>query len=206
MVSKRSAGRPPRGEVAQKDSRTALRTHIACKLAGRHDSAFLDEIGVAVNTTAVGRAGGGATTHPDAYTPPGPHPGAVTVARREAAPARSPALRQWLAVDYEALDISLALVTVRAADEGQQLSLYSLLRDVPGVVQVLLLVPSADQWLVMAVVAWDGEADARRLRGRFKELGASWGWQQIEIQTVLPAQATWRHLAVVAAKTEGLCL
>ncbi len=205
MVSKRPVGRPPKGEIAQEASKTATRAHIARKLAGRQDGAFLEELGVAVNSTAVARAGGARTARPDAYTPPGPAPGAAKAARPASRnPAGAPAFREWLAIDYEVLDISLALATVRARDEGHQLSLYAALRDVAGIIQVLMLVPSDEQWLVIAVVAWDGEADARRLRGRFKELGANWGWQPVEIESVLPAQATWRHLARVAAKAEGL--
>jgi len=197
MVSERTVGRPPKGEVSQQDSRTALRAHVTCKLAGRRDDAFLAGLGVTVNTTAVKRAGSAVTWRPAGYRPGRKAPHASE-------PAGPPALREWLAIDYEQLDISLAAVTLRAEDEGQQLALYAELRDIPGILQAFLFVPGDEQWTVMAIVAWDGEADARRLRNRFRELGASWGWQPVDIQTVLPAQATWRHLTLIAATAEGL--
>ena len=217
MVSERPAGRPPKGEIAQEISKTATRAHIACQLAGRHDSAFLTGLGVAVNPTAVERAGGDVTWHPDPYVPPGPQPSVAATAPAGASPqsatarARAdrrtgePALREWLAVDYQALNVSLAIVTIDAADRARQLSLYAALRNIPGVVQALQLLP-ATNWPVLAVVAWDGDADSRRIIGRLDELDASWGWQQIESQTVRPAEATWRHLARVAATDEDLRL
>jgi hypothetical protein len=198
MVSQRTVGRPSKGEVAQQDSRTALRAHVACKLAGRCDDAFLTGLGVTVNTTAVRRAGGAVTWHPPGYVAPG--------RQRTRAPAasRPPALREWLAIDYEQLDISLAAVTLRAKDDSQQLSLYAAVCDIPGALHTVLFVPADEQPTVMAIVAWDGEADARRLRNRFRELDASWSWQPIDVQTTLPAQATWRHLTIIAADAEGL--
>ena len=213
-AAERPAGRPPKGEIAQEISKTATRAHIACQLAGRHDSAFLNGLGVAVNPTAVERAGSDVTWHPDPYVPPGPEPSAAAkAASPQSATARAradrragePALREWLAVDYQALNVSLAIVTIDAADRARQLSLYAALRDIPGVVQALRLLPNK-QWPVIAVVAWDGEADSRRIIGRLDELDASWGWQPIETRTVRPAEATWRHLARVAATDEDLRL
>ncbi len=211
MVSERPAGRPPKGEIAQEASTTATRAHIACKLAGRHDSAFLRDIGVALNTTAVGRAGRARLWHPNPYNPPGPKPAAPATppppsvaSTRDPSTDQSPALRDWLAIDYAALDVSLALVTVRAKKPGRARSAYATLRDIPGVVQVILLLPGERGSVVMAIVAWDGEADSRRLVGRLHELDARWALQPIEIQTVDPAEATWRHLALVAATAEGL--
>lgn len=214
MFSERSAGRPPKGAIAQEISQTAARAHVACRLAERHDSEFLASLGLAVNATAVERAGGDLTWRPDPYDPPGPKrtadvnapPTSKTALRRAARQAGEPALRGWVAIDYAAMDVSLALVTMSAAAQGPARSLYSALRDIPGVVQVVLLLPEREQSLVMAVVAWDGEADARRLRGRLEELGPTPSWESIDVQTVRPAEATWRHLAKVAARRENLAL
>jgi hypothetical protein len=211
MLSERPVGRPPTGEIAQESSSTATRAHIACKLAGRHDTAFLRDIGVAVNTTAVGRAGRARLWHPDPYKPPGPKP-AVTATSPPPGDAdaadtpthRPAALRDWLAIDYAALNVSLALVTVRAKQSGGALKAYAALRNIPGVVHTILLVPGKKRTRAMAIVAWDGEADFQRILGRLRELDARWGLQPIELQTVDPAEATWRHLALVAASNEGL--
>jgi hypothetical protein len=211
MVSERPVGRPPKGQIAQQSSSTAIRAHIVCKLAGRHDTTFLRDIGVAVNTTAVGRAGRSQLWHPEPYTSPGPKPANV---RSSLPPAdrgpddppspRAPSLREWLAIDYAALNISLALVTLRSKKEGRVLRAYAALRDIPGVVHAILLVPGEKGTVGMAIVAWDGEADSRRLRGRLNELDATWSLQAIDEQTVEPAEATWRHLTLVAATAEGL--
>ena len=210
MVSERPVGRPPKGEIAQESSSTATRAHIACKLAGRHDSAFLRDMGVSVNTTAVGRAGRARLWHPDPYHPPG-RKRATTEIAPSADPSiddppthQPPPLRDWLAIDYEALNISLALVTIRSKKKGRAAGAYAALRHIPGVVHTILLVPGDNGTVAMAIVAWDGEEDARRLRARLSELDARWALQPIDIQTVEPAEATWRHLAMVAASTEGL--
>ena len=211
MVSERSAGRPPKGGIAQEISQTAARAHIACRLADRHDEAFLASLGLAVNPTAVERAGSDLTWRSAVYDPPGPKPEAAaatssskTARIRAARRAAEPALRDWIEIDYAAMDVSLALVTMSAEKHGEARSLYSALRDIPGVVQAVLFLPDGMKSTVMAVVAWDGEADARRLRGRVEELGAGWSWGPIDVQTVRPAEATWRHLAVVAAQREDL--
>jgi hypothetical protein len=202
MVAGGEVGRPTHGALPQEQSKTAIRAFVAAKLAGRQDSGFYtDELGVLVNATAAGRAGHRLLWHPPGYQPPGPKPkggqSPPSADRPEAA------LRDWLAVDTQALDLGIALVTCLAPSRRAQLTLYRDVRRLPGVLQAFLAA-SGDARHVFALVVTDGEVDRRRLRANLDGLATEWRWHELDQQTTTPAVATWRHLARLAARSEDL--
>jgi hypothetical protein len=82
---------------------------------------------------------------------------------------------------------------------------YQRLQRVVGVVQ-LLATSAGKERQVVALVLVDGANDRRRLEDQLDELVADWAWQYVDLQTVEPAVATWRHLACEAARREQLAL
>lgn len=207
-MARTQVGRPPHGDVPKARSETAKRAYIAGRLAHRSGPSFLDEIGVALNVSAVSRAGRALLWHPPHYNPRGRKPKEAAPRGERATDGTSPsgALREWLDVDAGALDIGAALVTVDFESQRQQRSAYRDLRGVAGVVQLVAPVrgDQMQKHRLLAMVLVDGEGDRRRLRERLSEVDGDWAWQDIALQTVEPAVRTWSELTRIAAHREGL--
>lgn len=200
-------GRPPKGGVAQERSETAKRAYVAVRLAQRSGQSFLDELGLAINRSALSRAGAPLLWHPTDYAARGRKRSDASSKREgEARPSAAGALRDWLDVDPAALDLSAALITFQFESQRRQRRAYRDLGGVAGVVQLLMLVRSDEtqKYRLLAVALTDGESDRRRLRERFGEVDGEWAWQDIELQTVEPAVRTWKHLTCITARREGL--
>jgi hypothetical protein len=201
MMAPRSAGRPASGLLRKERSVTALRAFIAGALEQRHGGAYLRELGVDVAPIAVTRAAAPVRWRPASYQRPGP---------KTASPPPSPrpenvAVRDWMAVNPERLELEAGFVVVDAASRRAQRSVYQRLQRVVGVVQ-LLATSAGKARQVVALVLVDGANDRRRLEDQLDELVADWAWQYVDLQTVEPAVATWRHLAREAARREQLAL
>lgn len=197
MVPGGSVGRPRHGDVRKERSVAAVRAYIASRLAGQLDEAFLtDELGIALNTTAVRRAAGPWHWRPPGYKPPGR-------AGAGAPPPSGTAMRDWLAVRATELNLGLGLLAFPVASAQAQRELYRALAQVLGVVHVLAAGDGRDRHVV-ALVLTDGDDDRRRLRSELDELGDGWRWDEVDHETVEPAVRTWRHLARTAARSEGL--
>lgn len=179
-------------------STTAVRAYIATRLEGRTDEGFLnDDLGVALNTTAVRRAAGPWRWRPPGYQRPGRRAESIQQ------PGAGTAIRDWLTVQAGDLDLGLGLLTFDVTGAQAQRELYRAVAAVAGVVQVLAAGDGHDR-RVFAVVITDGERDRRRLRSTVDELGHDWRWDEVDHETVEPAIRTWRHLARAAARREGL--
>ncbi|MDQ3163410.1 MAG: hypothetical protein M3Q92_11375 [Actinomycetota bacterium] len=107
------------------------------------------------------------------------------------------AVRSWLHVDTDQLDLFTALVRVRSTHVGA----YGGLDEIAGVVQVLRLEAEGD---LLALVLYEQRSDRARLRARLEELGEIMSWEVVSNQSVEPALATWRALTKQAAEREGL--
>ena len=59
---------------------------------------------------------------------------------------------------------------------------------------------------MIALVLTDSEDDRRRLRAELDEFVGDWSWAEIDLETVEPAIQTWRGLAQLAGRREGLHL
>ena len=201
MVPGSPVGRPRVGKVRKDESETAVRAYVASRLAARPDQAFLTEdLRVALNTTAVRRAGGARHWRPPGYKPPG------RVAPSHAAPhqpASPKAFRDWLAVDGVTLNLGVGLVTIAVASGRSQRDVYRRLCLLAGVVHVFAAGDGTDR-RVFAVVLTDGESDRRRLRAELDELADDWRWDDVDQETVEPALGTWIHLVRQAADREAL--
>lgn len=197
MVSRGSVGRPRHGDARKDRSVAAVRAYIACRLAGRLDHAFLaDELGVALNTTAVRRAAGPLHWRPPGYRARGGAAGGSP-------PPSGTAMRDWLMVRPSELNLGLGLLTFPTAGAQAQRELYRTLGGVVGVVHVLAVGDGRDR-RVVALVLTDGEDDRRRLRVELDEFGNGWQWDEVDDETLEPAVETWRHLARTAARREDL--
>jgi hypothetical protein len=197
MVSHRPAGRPRHGAVRKDRSVSAARAYIAGRLAGQLDQSFLaDDLGVALNMSAVNRAAGQSHWRPPNYKPRGQAAGRP--------PASSgTAIRDWLAIRASELQLGVGLVAFPVAGAQAQRQLYRDLQAVAGVVQLLRAGDGRDRQ-VLALVLTDGEDERRRLRSALDEFADNWKWAEVDEETVEPAVQTWRHLAVVAARRDGL--
>jgi hypothetical protein len=202
MVPGGSVGRPLDGTVRKERSATALRAYIASRVAGRPDEAFLRrDIGLALNTTAVRRAAGPLRWHPPGHKPPGRPPSTPPSASSDA-PERG-AIRDWVTVDAAALDLGAAVITIPADSIRAQATIYRALTRLIGVVRVFTA-GDGEHRKVVAIVLVDGESDRRRLRAQLDETAYEWHWDDVDSETVEPALATWKHLARLAAASEGL--
>lgn len=192
--------RTPVGTVPQRQSRTALFSYIAGRLAGVcvTDQARFYEVELRVR---IGRDGAehaaGLRRHPQpgkrarGPAPAQPQP----VVRPEDA-----ALREWLLVEEHKLDLDSAMI--RFPGSGRRQS--DLLRGLDGVHGVRQVIELSEQRDVLAIVIFDGRDDRRRLRAELEELAWSMIWEDIESESHDPATATWKHLARHAAGGEGL--
>jgi hypothetical protein len=197
MVSGRPAGRPRHGASRKDRSVTAARAYIAGRLAGQLDHAFLaDNLGVALNMSAVNRASGELHWRPPNYKPRGRAAGGPT-------PSSGTALRDWLAVRASELHLGAGLVTFPVDGAQAQREIYRDLHAVAGVVQ-LMRAGDGRERRVLALVLTDGEDDRRRLRSALDEFADDWEWTEVDEETVEPAVQTWRHLALVAARRDEL--
>jgi hypothetical protein len=207
MVAAGSVGRPLTGSVRKDESATAVRAYVAGRLEARGDDAYLhEELGVDLNSTAVRRAAGRVQWRPPGYRPPGRQPApAVDADDGGQVPQSDTAIRDWLAVDADKLELGVSLVTVPVTTGRAQRDVYRALARIVGVVQVLAA-GSGRGRRVLAVVLTDGESDRRRVRSLLDELADDWSLDAIDLQTVVPALRTWRHLAQSAARRERLLL
>jgi hypothetical protein len=145
--------------------------------------------------------------HPPDYNPRGRKtPDGLSAPQEEATDVPAGALREWLAVDPEALDLGAAVVIFDFDSHRKQTTAYRDLGEVAGVVQLVALGRGGpdQKHRLLAVVLTDSEEDNRRLRDRLGHVDGEWLWHDIELQTVEPAVRTWRHLARVQAEREGL--
>jgi len=203
MVSTRPVGRPRTGKARKDQSVTAVRAYIASHLAGRLDQSFLaDDLGVALNTTAVRRAGRARHWRPPGYRPRGRASGTATTGTQPSPPS---AFRDWLAVDASVLDLGLGLITLVVTTARNQRDVYRRMSKLAGVVQ-LFAAGNGKNRRVVGLVLTDGEADRRRLRAELDELDDDWSWDVIDHETVEPGLQTWRHLVQQAAAREALRL
>ena len=142
--------------------------------------------------------------HPAGYKPRG------RVAEEPAATPRTvkttrPAIRDWLAVDTDALDLRAFVAMLTVETQAQQLSAYRTLQRTVGIVHVMTLSPeSEDRRRLVATALIDDDADRQRLAKAFGRLSSTWSWLRVEQETLEPALRTWKSLTKAAAKREGL--
>lgn len=197
MVAGGSVGRPREGAKRKDRSVTGVRAYIAARLAGQFDQDFLTaDLGVALSVSAVSRASGELHWRPPNYKPRGRAAGGPP-------PPSGTALRDWLVVRTAELQLSLGLVTFPVSGANAQRELYRALLAVLGVVH-LVRAGDGPGRRVVALVVTDGADDRRRLRAELDEFADAWEWSEVDDETVEPAIATWRHLALAAARSEDL--
>jgi hypothetical protein len=200
----RKVGRPPTGAVAKERSTTATRAYIATRLAQRADAHFLEGLGVALNASAISRAGRATLWHPADYKPRGRVAAESTATPRTAQLAK-PALRDWLAVSADALDLRAFVVQLAFESRAERLAAYRKLQRTVGIVHVMTLSSDDDERCrLMATVLVDDDSDRDRLANAFRGLSSDWSWLEVEEETVRPALPTWKSLTKAAARREGL--
>src|SRR4051812_26190499 len=126
MVAGRSVGRPLTGSVRKDESAAAVRAYVAGRLEGRGDDAYLQQdLGVDLNSTAVRRAGGRVQWRSPGYRPPGRRR-ASTVGADDGGrvPENDTAVRDWLAVDADKLELGVSLATVAVTSGRAQRDVY----------------------------------------------------------------------------------
>lgn len=203
-MAERQVGRPATGTIAKERSATAARAYVASRLAQTSDAQFFDGLGVALNPSAVSRAGRAMLWHPADYMPRGRVAEEPTATPRTVKTTR-PALRDWLAVDADALDLRAFVAMLTVDTRAQQLSAYRTLQRTVGIVHVMTVSSeSEDRRRLMATALIDDDADRQRLAKAFERLSLTWSWLQVEQETLKPALRTWKSLTKAAAKREGL--
>ena len=134
------------GSVRMDESQTAVRAYIAARLDGRTDDAYLrEELGLALNTTAVRRAASARHWRPSGYRSPGRQRATSLDETQVQAPVEVPAMRDWLAVEPDLLDLGIGLVSVSSVDGPAQRDAYRALSQLPGVVQALAVGDGAER-------------------------------------------------------------
>lgn len=200
-MSDRKVGRPAMGAVAKERSTTATRAYVAARLAQTTDAQFLDSLGVALNSSAVSRAGRAILWHPPDYKPRGrvAHTGPRTVK------AGKPALRDWLAVNADALDLRAFIIQLAFESRAKQMTAYRKLQSIVGIVHVMTLSSDENEHRrLMAMALTDDDADRERLANELRRLSPDWSWREVEEETLQPALPTWKSLTKAAAQREGL--
>jgi hypothetical protein len=177
-----SMSRTPVGTRPQAESDTALFAHVAYRLEGKTTA----EIATYANDVLQIKAGENAIRKAPA-----------TCARLCGLTAPEQAVRPWLRVDTDALDLFTAVVRVRSTHAGT----YAGMDRIAGVVQIFRLEGEGD---LFAIVVYERRSDQTRLRARMEELGEIVSWEVVAHQTQWPTIATWRALTQQAAQREGL--
>jgi hypothetical protein len=203
-MSRRQVGRPPAGNVAKEQSATARRAYVAARLEQQYDQSFIDGLGVSLSRAALSRAGTALLWHRPGYKPRGRHAGEPRKAQLSPPHAEPTAFRDWLAVDLLRLDLHVELLTVSFESKSAQAHGAKRLKAIPGVVQLMRVTAAGNERSVVAVALSDDDDDRQRLHEAVAGIGASREWHRVESETVEPAVATWRHLAQIAARREGL--
>jgi hypothetical protein len=175
--------RRPVGTRRQPLSDTALFAHVASRLehvSVRRLDDWLAELGLAVGADAVRRAPGTAARLAGAFDP-------------------GAAIRPWALVDYAALDLFLAAITLRFA--GSRSHVLAGLERVDGVVDVLG-VHARNEALLIAV--FERRHDRTALEQRLGEFGDVLDWRDIDEHRPTAAITTFRSLAQTAGRAERL--
>jgi hypothetical protein len=175
--------RTPVGTDRQPRTDTALFAHIAAKLEGvgvRQLGAWAAELGLLAGAEAIRRA-------------------PSTAERLDAISDRRRVVRRWALIDYDALDLFVAVVTLSCSG-AREAALRGLER-VRGVIDLLAL---EDGRTVLAIVVYERRQDQRALRtalGEFADVGA---WRVVDERRPLAAISTFRTLALKAAGPDEL--
>jgi len=203
-MAERQVGRPATGTIAKERSATAARAYVASRLAQTSDAQFLDGLGVALNPSAVSRAGRAMLWHPAGYKPRG-RVGEEPAVTPRTVKTTGPALRDWLAVDTDALDLRAFVAMLTVDTQAQQLSAYRTLQRTVGIVHVMTLSPESEaRRRLLATALIDEDDDRQWLAEAFGRLSSTWSWLQVEQETLEPALRTWKALTKAAARREGL--
>jgi hypothetical protein len=177
-------GRKSVGTQPQPQSDTALFAHIAYRLEGKTTGEIRryasEVLQIKVGENAIRKA-------------------PATSARILHLPSPEVALRPWLRVDTDALDLFTAIVRLRSGRRGG----FGGVDRIPGVTQLFRLEQSNE---LVAAVIYERRSDQMRLRARLSELAEVISWEVVAEQRLDPALATWRALARGAAAREGLLL
>jgi hypothetical protein len=203
-MSDREVGRPATGAVAKERSSTAARAYVAARLAQTTDAQFLDGLGVPLNSSAISRAGRAILWHPPDYKPRGRRADDPSTALRTVKAAK-PALRDWLAVNADALDLRAYIIQLAFENRAEQMTAYRKLQRMVGIVHVMTLSSGEDERRrLMATALIDDDADRERLTKGLCRLSSDWSWREVEEETLRPALPTWMSLTKAAARREGL--
>lgn len=174
--------RTPVGTRAQPLSDTALFAHVASRLEDvgvRRLGSWAAELGVLAGPLAIRRA-------------------PFTAERLADAPERERAVRRWALVDYDALDLFLAVVTLRCS--GARRAALDGIEQLKGVIELLRLVDGQ----LLAMVVYERRSDQRALRTALSEFADIESWRVVEERRPLAAISTFRQLALDAARHEQL--
>lgn len=172
----------PVGTRKQPLSDTALFAHVAARLEGigvGHLRTWAEELGVRAGPLAIRRA-------------------PFTAELLADAPDRERAVRRWALVDYDALDLFLAVVTLRCSESHRDTLLG--IEQLAGVVELLGL----DDGQVLAIVIYERRSDQRALQTALGEFADVESWRVVDERRPLAAISTFRHLARAAARRERL--
>ena len=123
-------GRPPAGDVAKAESETARRAYVAARLEQEANQEYLETLGVAINRTALTRAGAPLLWRRRGYRPRGRRPNAQTsqpVSRTAQSHATPGTFREWLTVDPKPLNLIMELVTLISKTRASQMKAASAL-------------------------------------------------------------------------------
>jgi hypothetical protein len=190
-MSDRKVGRPATAVVAKEHSTTATRAYVAGRLAQTTDADFLRGLGVALNSSAISRAGRATLWHPADYKPRGRVAHEPTAIPRTVK-APEPALHDWLAVNADALELRAFIVQLAFENRAEQLAAYRKLQRMIGIVHVITLSSNdCERRRLMATALIDDDDDRDRLAKAFRCLTHDWSWSQVKEETLRPALLTW---------------
>ena len=177
--------RTPVGTVQKPRSDTSLFAHVAWRLEGgqiKGMTRWIGDLGLNVGATAIRRA-------------------PLTADRLAGGSYRERAIRASATVDYAALKLFAALVTLRIARRSD--AVLAELEQVRGVVELLVGENRKD---LFAVVVYEHPEDKRAVEARLGEFAEVIDWQTIDERRVAAAAMTFRSLARDAAAREQLLL
>jgi hypothetical protein len=188
--------RQPVGTKAQSESRTALYAQIAATLedvpGARYDE-FFEFLGLLVRRNAAEKA-----ASPHRWI--SPWKGRRGRKGSTRAPKKTAALRPWLLVDERALNFERALLHFNGAGRARP-ELLQVLSATSGIRQVIETGHKRD---VFAIALFRGIAEREQLRARLEETCQPFSWDDIVLETHLPAIQTWKDIALESARQEKL--
>jgi hypothetical protein len=175
--------RTPVGTIKQSLSTTALLVYIASRLENVPKAdldSYAEKLGIQVGANAIRNA-------------------PRTSALLDSAPNRSAVVQPWALLNYEALDLFVAIAKIGTYGNAHETA--RAIASIPGVIESWGF---ADGGPVLVEVAYERRSDQTALRSRLGEFGRIDEWREVDDRHPEAAATTFRTLARRAAERERL--